>query len=406
MVLPHILKVSELTACLKQLLEKDARLANLWVRGEISNLHRSTTGHFYFTLKDAFASLRCVFFRGLAAELTFEPENGKEVVVRGYLSIFEKSGQYQLYVQEMQPGKEGELYAAYLALKQKLEGEGLFDAARKRPLPFFPRRIGIVTSLGGAALRDLVTIIRRCFPPAEVVIAPALVQGENAAADIVRALNLLNDFGKVEVIIVGRGGGSFEELQPFNEEKVVRTIAGSAVPVISAVGHERDYTLADFAADARAPTPSAAAQMVVPNWEELQRAFSQSLCRLESGLGQRLAFLKEQVSSLGARLVSQPKKHLYFHQQLLDLYHQKLVSSFLFHFQQKRKACQMLAARLDALSPLAVLDRGYAICLKRAAGRTFTAALEVSPGEEVETFLRKGAFISEVKEVKETLPWQ
>ena len=260
-----IFTVSEVNSIIKNLLDGNEVLRQVYVRGEISNFkYHNMSGHMYFTLKDEMSQIRCVMFKSSNMLLPFMPENGMKVIAFGFVSVFARDGQYQLYVEDLEPDGIGALHIAFEKLKMRLEQEGLFAQERKRPLPFLPRKIGLVTSPTGAAIRDLLTVIRRRFPNVNIVIAPVLVQGKGAADDICSAISLLNSLNDIDVIIVGRGGGSIEELWAFNEEKVARAISNSKIPVISAVGHETDYTIADFVADKRAPTPSAAGEIVVP----------------------------------------------------------------------------------------------------------------------------------------------
>jgi len=265
----NILSVSQLTNYLRQLLESDEILQDIWVQGEISNFSQPSSGHLYFTLKDSGAAIRCVMWRNTADRLNFSPRDGMAVEVHGSMSVYEVSGQVQLYLDTMRPAGEGALYQEYLRLKAKLEAEGLFDPERKRPIPQMPKVIGIVTSPTGAALQDMLNTIQRRFPIASVVLAPTAVQGNEAPPGIVNALERINQESNLDVILLGRGGGSIEDLWAFNDERVVRAVAASAVPVISGVGHETDFTLTDFAADFRAPTPTAAAEIATPDRIEL-----------------------------------------------------------------------------------------------------------------------------------------
>lgn len=259
-----VLTVSELTGMIKYLFDSNEILRQVYVRGEISNFKYHLSGHLYFVLKDERAQIRCVMFKNRTILLPFMPENGMKVIALGYVTVYERNGEYQLYVDDMQPDGIGALYLAYEKLKEKLQKEGLFDVSFKKPIPFLPKKIGIITSLNGAAIRDLLTVIRRRYPNVNILIAPVSVQGKQAVDEICEAIKDLNNVGNLDVIILGRGGGSIEELWTFNEEKVARAIFNSRIPIISAVGHETDYTIADFVADKRAPTPSAAGEMVVP----------------------------------------------------------------------------------------------------------------------------------------------
>lgn len=280
--------VGALTKYIKRKFEVDPHLRDLWIKGEISNFKYHSRGHMYFTLKDEQARIQAVMFAGYNQYLSFRPEDGMKVLVRGEISVYEPSGNYQIYVKEMQPEGIGNLYLAYEQLKKRLEAEGLFSAEHKKPIPAFPRYIGVVTSPTGAAIRDILTTIRRRYPIATVILFPTLVQGEEAAGSIVRSIEKANELGYIDVLIVGRGGGSIEELWAFNEEAVARAIFASKVPIISAVGHETDFTIADFVADLRAPTPTGAAELAVPHVTELMERISQRKLRLMRAMKEKL----------------------------------------------------------------------------------------------------------------------
>ncbi|HAV20763.1 MAG TPA: exodeoxyribonuclease VII large subunit, partial [Firmicutes bacterium] len=293
--------VSEITKYVKALVESDDFLAGVWVRGEISNFTLHSSGHMYFSLKDEASRLRCVMFRSQNSRLSFMPSDGMSVFAYGAIGMYERSGDLQLYVEDMMPQGTGSLYLAFLELKERLEKEGLFSSSRKRPIPRFPKVVAVVTSPTGAAVRDVITVIKRRAPGVTVLVVPALVQGDGAPESIVRGLELANRTGFVDVVIVGRGGGSFEELNAFNDESVARAIAASEVPVISAVGHETDFTIADFVADVRPPTPSAAAELAVPDRYELEQTVFQLSMRLNGSIRKVLsdnkAMLESQVRS-------------------------------------------------------------------------------------------------------------
>ena len=275
--------VSAVNRYVKQLLQQDMILSGLWVSGEISNFKRHSSGHLYFTLKDREGSIAAVMFASDARNLSFRPQDGQQVQVQGYISLYEKTGQYQLYVRQMEQQGSGQLYQAFEALKQKLQAQGLFDEQRKKPIPAFPEKIGIVTSPTGAAVRDMIQIARRRYPGVQLVLYPAIVQGVDAAPTIVKGIRRLDRMPEVDVIIVGRGGGSIEDLWPFNEEMVAMAIAEAQTPIVSAVGHETDFTIADFVADLRAPTPSAAAELAVPSQKELIDKFNNVYTVLQTG---------------------------------------------------------------------------------------------------------------------------
>ncbi|KUK12758.1 MAG: Exodeoxyribonuclease 7 large subunit [Moorella sp. 60_41] len=403
----RVLSVSELTSHIKGLLDGDGFLANVWVKGEISNLKWHSSGHLYFSLKDKASTLRCVMFQSRCRTLRFRPENGTQAIARGYISVYERDGLYQLYVQELLPAGMGLLEMALQELKKRLEREGLFDERRKRPLPRLPRRVGVVTSLNGAAWRDIVTVIRRRYPGMGIVLAPASVQGETAAEEIVDALEKLNRWGGVDVIIVGRGGGSAEDLSAFNTEAVARAIYGSRIPVIAAVGHETDYTIADLVADRRAPTPSAAAEMAVPVRTDLEREILNLYGRLQRSMFGRITYLKEKVEHLArSRGLARPQHEIYWRQQYVDGLEQRLAKAWQENWQAKVQHLELLITRLEAASPLTILARGYAVCRRAPDGPVIRSGREVQAGEKVEVVLYRGALRCIVEGVEEELNWQ
>lgn len=358
----RIISVSELNEYIKLVLEHDELLMNVYVKGEISNFtNHYKTGHMYFSLKDAGGAVKAVMFRGNAIRLKFMPENGMKVLVSGRVGVFPRDGQYQIYVDSMEPDGIGALALAFEQLKQKLEKEGLFAEGRKRPLPQMPMRIGVITSPTGAAIRDILNILGRRFPLAEVDLYPALVQGENAAADLVRGLAHFNRAKNVDVIIIGRGGGSIEDLWAFNEEPLVRAVALSEIPVISAVGHETDFTLCDFAADKRAPTPSAAAEIAVPNAEDILYTVQTADMRLRRAMNQKISMARERLDRLAAsRVLKNPQNVIDDKRMMLLREEQMLHEKMQAVLQRKGASLGEKAAKLGALNPLAVLARGYA----------------------------------------------
>ncbi len=358
----RIISVSELNEYIKLVLEHDELLMNVYVKGEISNFtNHYKTGHMYFSLKDAGGAVKAVMFRGNAIRLKFMPENGMKVLVSGRVGVFPRDGQYQIYVDSMEPDGIGALALAFEQLKQKLEKEGLFAEGRKRPLPQMPMRIGVITSPTGAAIRDILNILGRRFPLAEVDLYPALVQGENAAADLVRGLAHFNRAKNVDVIIIGRGGGSIEDLWAFNEEPLVRAVAMSEIPVISAVGHETDFTLCDFAADKRAPTPSAAAEIAVPNAEDILYTVQTADMRLRRAMNQKISMARERLDRLAAsRVLKNPQNVIDDKRMMLLREEQMLHEKMQAVLQRKGASLGEKAAKLGALNPLAVLARGYA----------------------------------------------
>ncbi|HWG91448.1 MAG TPA: exodeoxyribonuclease VII large subunit, partial [Candidatus Thermoplasmatota archaeon] len=380
---PRIHSITALTTHLANLLEGDPLARNVWVRGEISNFKAHGSGHFYFSLKDEGSAIPCAMFRGDNLRLTFEPQDGMAVFARGSVSIYKPRGYYQLVVKEMRPDGAGAKAVALQALAKKLQAEGLFDPERKRDLPALPRRIGIVTSLSGAAVRDIITVARRRFPPAELVIRPVRVQGDTAAAEIVAAIELFNRLDAADVLIVGRGGGSIEDLWAFNEEPVVRAIAASRIPVVSAVGHETDVTLADLAADLRAATPSAAAEAVTPDAEGLYAALAESEQALRRALTAQVALARARLEALErSPLLREPERALQAAHQRVDEAAERLAASARLALERKAHALGQAAALLDSFSPLKVLGRGYAVA-HTGDGRLVTDATALSPGTEV-----------------------
>ena len=386
-----IYTVSELTRTVKGLLEHSPELSSVLVKGEISNFKHHTSGHMYFTLKDEKARLKCVMFRGRNAGLRFRPEDGMTVIAAGAIGVYETAGEYQLYVDELYPAGQGALHLAFEQLKQKLAAEGLFAAERKRPLPFLPRKVGVVTSPTGAAIRDIVSVLTRRFPNVDILIAPAVVQGEAGPPSVVEAIRRMNLRDDVDVLIVGRGGGSLEELWTFNDERVARAIAASRIPVISAVGHETDVTIADFVADRRAPTPSAAAEMAVPERAALGRdvaALKDRLARAEEKL---LGRLRERLGYLeqSAALTRPADRVRQLSQQVDELVYRAGLA-IARTLEARRSRLQALAGKLDGLSPLGTLARGYAICRRAGTGEVVTDAAAVKPGDDVRVRLRRG----------------
>lgn len=398
----HILSVGDLTRCIRSVIEGEDLFTDVWVRGEISNLNRHSHGHIYFSLKDEQAIIRCVIWRNSTSVLAFEPSDGMRVVARGRVTVYEKQGIYQLTVTELRPDGIGALYERYEALKRSLEQEGLFAESRKKPLPSFPRRIAIVTSPTGAALRDMVSVARRRMPSVSLVLVPALVQGDGSEDSVVDALGLADSDACADVIIVGRGGGSIEDLWTFNSERVVRAIAACKTPVVSAVGHETDYTLADFVADRRAATPSAAMELVVPNRLDLQARLDALRRQMTSYLSRRLADgrarLDRVVSSVSLKY---PQRIVEDRLQQLDDLQDRLVGAFRARISALEAALSQKSGRLDALSPFSVLDRGYAIVRRSADGSVIRHISDVQANEQTETLVSGGTLISQVEEVRE-----
>lgn len=397
---PRIYSVSELTAELKALLENT--FTGVWVEGEISNFKHHTSGHMYFTLKDDRGQLRAVMFRGSNRGLQFRPEDGLAVIVFGNVTIYEPRGEYQVYVEYMEPKGLGALQLAFEQLKTRLEAEGLFDPARKRPIPLLPKKIGLVTSPSGAAIRDILQIIHRRFANVQVLIFPVRVQGEGAAAEIVEGVECLNKRGDLDVLIVARGGGSIEDLWAFNEEVVARAIYASQTPVISAVGHETDFTIADFVADVRAPTPSAAAEIVISRKAELSQRVDDLFSRLVSHMRYRAERSGERLRSLERHLrLLSPLERVKRQRERLRDGALALQSSMSHRLALWRGDLRTAAARLDSLSPLAILARGYSVCRRLPDLSILTRAASVAEGERVEVLLHQGGLICRVEEQRQ-----
>lgn len=356
------LTVTALTKYIKAKMERDPHLQTVWLKGEISNFKHHGRGHMYFTLKDAGAKILAVMFAGYNRSLAFMPEDGMTVLVKGQISVYEASGNYQIYVQEMQPDGVGNLYLAYEQLKARLEKEGLFSQLYKQSLPSYPQTIGVITSPTGAAVRDIVTTIKRRYPIAKIMVLPALVQGEFAAASIAKAIHTANEIGTIDVLIVGRGGGSIEELWAFNEEEVARAIYESRVPIISAVGHETDFTIADFVADLRAPTPTAAAELAVPNIIELRERTAQRTLRLNRAMDSYMKGKREQLVQLQKSYAFRYPKQLYMQkEEQLDQLLDRLQRAKLQYMERKHTHVQRLSLRMQKHHPAAKLERARAM---------------------------------------------
>jgi len=398
--LPQVYSVTDLTAYIRAVLESNENLANVWVSGEISNLSRPSSRHIYFTLKDASASLRCVIWREQARHLSAALRDGMAVEAHGAVSVYEQGGQYQLYVDGLRAAGEGLLYQEFLRLKAKLDAEGLFDEERKRPLPRLPKVIGVVTSASGAALQDILNTLRARCPLVEVVLAPVPVQGESAPALIAAAVEALNFSVKPDVIIIGRGGGSLEDLWAFNDERVVRAVAASRAPVISGVGHETDFTLTDFAADLRAPTPTGAAVLAVPDRADLKTELRSWVLQLSQltldEIDERRYELSENVHRLEGL---SPRWQVRQGMQRLDDLSLRLAAGIKSHLRTQTARLASIGASLTALDPRNVLRRGYAL-VRDESGALAGSILKVKLGQTVNVLLHDGAFDASVKEIK------
>jgi exodeoxyribonuclease VII large subunit len=378
---PSSWTVSDITQYLRQLLENDVQLQDLWVEGEVSNLSRPSSGHMYFTLKDEGASLRCVMWRNAVARQQFIPSEGEAILVHGLIGIYPPSGQYQLYADLIQPLGEGALYLEFLQLKAKLEAEGLFDVQRKRPIPRWPQKLGVVTSATGAAIRDILNTLSRRYPLVEVILAAAAVQGEEAPDSIVSALQTLNAVVNPDVILVARGGGSIEDLAAFNSERVARAILASKAPVITGIGHEIDFTIADFVADLRAPTPTAAAELATPDRAELHVALMENQNRLRASMKSYLEAVSWQVEALRKSLkYNAPVVKIRYGIQQVDELSRRAEITLAHSLRLKRTHLQGLLHNLYALSPKAILERGYAV-VTQSSGKPVRSVDQVYPGE-------------------------
>jgi exodeoxyribonuclease VII large subunit len=438
--------VTALTKYIKRKFEVDPHLQDLWIKGEISNFTYHTRGHMYFTLKDENARIQAVMFAGYNRYLAFKPENGMKVLVRGEISVYEPSGNYQVYIKEMQPEGIGNLYLAYEQLKKRLEEEGLFSQKYKKTIPKFPRYVGVVTSPTGAAIRDIMTTIRRRYPVAKVILLPTLVQGEQAAPSIVRSIEKANELGYLDVLIVGRGGGSIEELWAFNEESVARAIFASNVPIISAVGHETDFTIADFVADLRAPTPTGAAELAVPHLTELLERLAQRKVRLIRAMKEKLVYESERLARVQKSYAFRYPKKLYEQkEQQLDMLIERLERQTVRMIERKRERWQQyhlhlqkhhpaeklkkaaekqqslaksleremqailkqkqllftsLLSKLQVLSPLKIMERGYSLVYDEKK-QLVKSIHQLQPGDSIKVRLQDGHLDCQVWGIEE-----
>lgn len=393
-----ILSPSQVSQYIKGFMDQDRLLSGLLVRGELSNYKMYPSGHHYFSLKDRDGSLRCVMFRGDAASLRFRPENGMQVIAAGRVTVFPRDGQYQLYCTRLTPEGVGDLYLAFEQLKEKLSREGLFDAQHKKPIPTFPQTIALITSPAGAAVRDMVRILRVRWPMAQVKILPVRVQGVGAAEEIASAIRWANETHVAQLLITGRGGGSMEDLWAFNEESVARAIYASKLPVISAVGHEPDVTISDFVADLRASTPSNAAELAVPDQMEIRSSVGVLGQRFYGSVAAQLENRRRNLARLAAsRAMTEPGAYFKDKRLLLDYENRRLVHGLERTVSLQRERLGRLSAALDAMSPLKVLGRGYSIALKED-GSVIAAEKDARPGETFTLKVSDGQFHCEIKE--------
>ncbi len=400
MASPRAVTVSQLNNYIKRRFEMDDKLQHILVEGEISNFKAHSSGHLYFGLKDENAFIRCVMFRGSVAKLKFRPENGQRVVIRGHVAVYERDGQFQLYAEAMEAAGIGDLYLAFEQMKEKLNREGLFDEARKKSLPELSLRIGVVTSPTGAVWHDIQNVARARFPSVSLFLYPAAVQGEAAAGEIVAGIDFFNRSSLVDLLIVGRGGGSIEDLWAFNTEPVARAIYASQLPVISAVGHETDYTIADLVADKRAATPSQAAEMAVPSLADIEARFALMESAMKQRLNMALKTKREKLKKIGESYVFTRKEQLLRSQtQTIDLFSQRLDKTFFENYARLKNNYQLLKEKLSVLSPLNTLSRGYSICMKDQ--KPLRSYEEAVVGDDVVVCLNSGFLNCRVNEAKE-----
>ncbi len=392
----NIYTVSQVNQYIKALLDRDRELTALYVRGEISNYKAYPSGHHYFSLKDGEGAIRCVMFKREAMSLRFRPENGMKVIAFGRVAVFPRDGQYQLYCTSLTPEGVGDLHLAFEQLKQKLYAEGLFDPAHKKPIPRFPKRIALITSAAGAAVRDMLRILGARWPMAEVFLLPVRVQGTEAPGELCAAIAWANRHQVADLIITGRGGGSMEDLWAFNDENVARTIYHSAIPVISAVGHEPDVTIADFVADLRAATPSNAAELAVPDQSEVAVWLRQMEGRLAQAMGRKLERARKDLDRAArCRALQDPMNYVDDKRMVLDYQREKLAAGLNAALNRERQRFGQLASKLDALSPLKVLGRGYAIP-RKGDGGVVRSVSDVTPGDGLKLRVADGEISCQV----------
>lgn len=393
-----ILTVSQINFYIKSIVDNDPRLKSVFVCGELSNFTRHyKSGHLYFSLKDDKSLIKSVMFSSAASRLRFAPSDGMKVIVRGRISVYEPSGQYQLYVEDMQPDGAGALALAYEQLKSKLEKEGLFDLRHKKPIPQFPKKVGVITSPTGAARRDIENIISRRYPCAEIILYPVTVQGDTAPAQLVNAVEYMD--GKSDVIIIGRGGGSAEDLWAFNDERLARTIYDCNTPVISAVGHETDFTICDFVSDLRAPTPSAAAELAVPDREELFGFLLQRKDTLQRLIKSKITGGEEKLRAIRRSVLFSPEKYIAEKSLKADICTRAFQAAVDNYISKKENSLRYSAAALSHLSPLNILSRGYALPTKN--GKTVKSVKEVEKSDKIKLILNDGSICCTAEEINE-----
>ncbi len=394
-----VYEVSQINAYLKDKFDSDPFLSGICIRGELSNYKIYPSGHHYFTLKDSEGALRAVLFRNSAMRLRFQPQNGMKVLAVGRITVYPRDGGYQLYCESMMVDGVGDLHVAYEQLKERLQAEGLFALEHKKPLPPYPHRIAVITSGAGAAIHDILRVLRKRYPLSKVLLLPVRVQGEEAPREIVGAIRYANRWQLGDVILTGRGGGSMEDLWAFNDERVARAIYESEIPVVSAVGHEPDVTIADFVADVRAATPSNGAELIAPDQTELRQRLGAYEKRLSAAMERRLKLSRQQLDALSSRRVLQSPMHYIEDRRLmLDQVQDRLILAAQHHLERKRRNFSALAAALDAMSPLKVLARGYSVVKQQ--GHVVKSMEQLAVGQQVQLCLSDGSALARIEELK------
>ena len=399
----QVITVTQINEYIRAMMDQDRLLNNLAIKGEISNYKLYPSGHHYFTLKDENGALRCVMFKGNAMKMRFRPENGMKVIAMGKISVFPRDGAYQLYCTGLVLDGIGDLYAAFEQLKEKLAAQGLFDQAHKQPLPKYPGTIGIITSSAGAAVHDMLRILRKRYPLSKVLLFPVRVQGVEAPGEVAAAIRYANYYRMADLLIVGRGGGSMEDLWAFNDEIVAKAIYDSRIPTISAVGHEPDVTISDFVADLRAATPSNAAELAVPDQDALRQTLDSMSLAMASAMDRRIKNARKHLSVLaGSGALQSPEGYLIQRRKELEMVQNRMLAAQTMQLSRKRQRFVAMTAKLDAMSPLKVLTRGYAMA-QTEDRRIVRSVQDVQPGEAVRVLLSDGSFSATVTEIKENV---
>ena len=393
----RIFSVSEINKYIKMLFDGDELLNSISIRGEITNFKAHYTGHYYFTLKDESSTIKCVMFKGYAQFVKFKPADGMKVVINGQISAFERDGVYQIYCKSMSPEGLGDLYLAYEQLKEKLSKEGLFDISKKKKIPFLPQRVGVITSRTGAVIRDIINVSTRRYPTANILIYPAAVQGVNVASTVIEGLKVFNELNNVDVIIIARGGGSFEDLFGFNDENLARAIYASKIPVVSAVGHETDFTICDFVSDLRAPTPSAAAELVYPEYTEIVSRIEKDKNRTIIAMKNYIERKRQYVERLkAAKLEKVPLDQVNKYRLAIDSMMTKSEATLKYMIEKYRTRCVKSIAKIDKLSPLKTLTRGYSV-VEDEDGKVIKSVNDVSSNQEIKITVTDGKVSAIVK---------